>query len=137
VLKKFGSLRKALQEAGLTPIRFNKATKDELCSMLIQLWTQTLEKHGRSPYRSELKSFGFAVSGDTYIRRFGTRNTALLAAAETVIQDAEGSNSGETSGQEPACRVDRRSLSVRKRSSFLGATATNATCAVGPALNSR
>ena len=33
VIKKFGSLRKALQDAGLTPIRFKKATDDELYSL--------------------------------------------------------------------------------------------------------
>jgi len=36
------------------------------------------------PYRTELRVFGFAVSGDTYVRRFGTWNKALLAAAESM-----------------------------------------------------
>jgi hypothetical protein len=43
VLKRFGSLRKALQEASLTPSRFTKATDEELCLILIELWTQTLD----------------------------------------------------------------------------------------------
>jgi hypothetical protein len=60
-----------------------KATGGELGSILIDLWPQTLEKFGRSPYRTGLRVFGFPVSGDTYIHRLGTWNRALLAAAES------------------------------------------------------
>ena len=59
VMRRFGSLRRALQESGITPARFMKATDEELFSILIELWTQTLEKFGRSPYRRELRAFGF------------------------------------------------------------------------------
>lgn len=86
VLKRFGSLRKALQESGLTPMRFNKATDEELYAMLVDLWTQTLTKYGRSPYRTELKTFGFPVSGDTFVRRFGSWNNALLAQLIRFLQ---------------------------------------------------
>lgn len=115
VIKKFGSLRKALQDAGLTPIRFKKATDDELYSLVIQLWTQTLEKFGRSPYRSELRLFGFPVSSDTFIRRFGSWNNALLAAASSISADHQEPTAAldvplQTSGIE-----GRKSLSVRKR----------------------
>jgi len=82
VIKRFGSLRKALQDSGLTPLRFMKATGEELYSVLIALWTQTLETFGRSPFRTELRAFGFPISGDTYVRRFGSWNKALLAAAD-------------------------------------------------------
>jgi hypothetical protein len=44
VLKRFGSLRKALQEASLTPFRFSKATDAELCSILIELWDADTRK---------------------------------------------------------------------------------------------
>ena len=44
VIKRFGSLRKALQAAGLKPIRFMKASDEELLGILIDLWTRTLEK---------------------------------------------------------------------------------------------
>jgi len=114
VIKRFGSLREALQASNLRPARFMKATNDELCSMLIELWTQTLEKFGRSPYRTELKAFGFAVSGDTYIRRFGTWNKALRAAAESV---SSGEILEETTAKTELSTTPegRKALSVRKR----------------------
>jgi hypothetical protein len=114
VIKRFGSLRAALQASDLRPARFMKATNDELCSMLIELWTQTIEKFGRSPYRTELKAFGFPVSGDTYVRRFGTWNKALRAAAESV--SSEEGKEETTPNHEPSSMPEgRRSLSLRKR----------------------
>jgi hypothetical protein len=117
VVKRFGSLRRALQDAGLIPTRFMKATDEELHSMLIELWTKTLEKFGRSPYRTELRAFGFPVSGDTYIRRFGSWNHALLTAAESV---RTGSDDEDLAGealrpQVPSTMSGRKPLSVRKR----------------------
>ncbi len=115
VLKKFGSLRKALQEASLMPFRFSKATDAELCSILIELWTQTLEKYGRSPYRTELRTFRYPISGDTFIRRFGSWKKALLAAADSgVLSDEEPSKPAVSlEGQKKA--EGRKALSVRKR----------------------
>lgn len=118
VIKRFGSLRKALQEGGLIPARFTKATDEELCSMLIELWTQTLEKFGRSPYRTELRVFGFPVSADTYSRRFGSWNNALLAAAESLPtrDDAVTTVEPPAPPQESGLKSEgRRTLSVRKR----------------------
>lgn len=115
IIKKFGSLRKALQESGLTPSRFTKPTKEELCDILVELWTLTLEKHGRSPFKTELRIFGFPISGDTYVRRFGTWNKALLAAANSVTLDSETSIS-EVSIVETKPRTgERKSISIRKR----------------------
>jgi hypothetical protein len=115
VMKRFGSLRRALQESGLTPVRFTKATDEELCSILIELWTQTLEKFGRSPYRRELRTFGFPVSSDTYMRRFGTWNKALLAAAGSVSSPDDVVNV-PILNQMPASESEsRKSLSIRKR----------------------
>jgi hypothetical protein len=118
VIKRFGSLRKALQESGLIPARFMKATDQELCSMLIELWTQTLEQSGRSPYRTELRAFGFPVSGDTYIRRFGSWNKALLAAAESMPKSDDVRDAAEQLAPPPAPATKsegRQALSVRKR----------------------
>ena len=84
VNKRFGTLRKALEEAQLTPHRYMNATDTELIHMLIDLWEQTLEKEGRTPQRKDLKRFAFPVSGDTYIRRFGTWNKALKRAYDSV-----------------------------------------------------
>ena len=115
VIKRFGSLRKALQQARLKPTRFMKATDDELCSVLIQLWTMTLERFGRSPYRKELRDFGFSVSSDTFVRRFGSWNKALLTAAESVCS-ADGEFVGVPQPEkEQHSREGRKSLSVRKR----------------------
>ena len=38
VLKRFGSLRQALQAAGLRPIRFMKASDEELLDILEEVW---------------------------------------------------------------------------------------------------
>ena len=59
VIKRFGSLRKAFEAAGLKPIRFMKASDDELIGILIDLWTRTLEKEGRRPFRRDLKGLRF------------------------------------------------------------------------------
>ncbi len=118
VIKRFGSLRKALQESGLIPGRFRHATDEELCSILIQLWTQTLEKHGRSPYGRELRAFGFPVCADTYIRRFGGWNKALIAAAESVRTSDDRGDAAEQTGPLPAPATmseGRKTLSIRKR----------------------
>jgi HNH endonuclease/Homing endonuclease associated repeat len=121
VIKRFGSLRKALQESGLIPARFMKATDDELCSILIELWTQTLEKFGRSPHRTELRVFGFPISGDTYIRRFGSWNKALLAAVESMPTSDDPGDAAEQPEQPvpPPASANRcegrNTLSVRKR----------------------
>lgn len=118
VIRRFGSLRKALQESGLTPGRFMKATDEELYSILIELWTQTLEKFGRSPYRNELQIFGFPVSSDTYTRRFGSWKKALLAAAESMSPSDIAGDAAEQPAPPPASPIKsegRKPVSVRKR----------------------
>jgi hypothetical protein len=112
VARKFGSIRKALQESGLTPTRFNKPTDEELLTILIELWTITLEKFGRSPERRELKAFGFPVSGDTYIRRFGTWKKALIAAAASVSSEQVTEPAPPRPMPPPSAR---KPLSIRKR----------------------
>jgi hypothetical protein len=115
VLRRFGSLRTALQEAGLTPGRFNKATDEELCSILIELWTQTLEKHGRSPFRTELAAFGYPISHDTFSRRFGSWKKALLAAAASSASGDEELGDSAVGSKTLGKAEGRKALSVRKR----------------------
>jgi len=115
VLRRFGSLRMALQKAGLMPGRFNKATDEELCSILIELWTQTLEKYGRSPYKMELGTFGYRISSDTFTRRFGSWKKALLAAAESSASADEEPITSPASSEEQTKVEGRKTLSVRKR----------------------
>ena len=87
VNKRFGSLRQALEFAGLTPKRYMNATDSELLKILIDLWETTLEKEGRTPQRKDLGAYGFPVSGDTYTRRFGSWKKALIRAYESVTND--------------------------------------------------
>jgi len=92
-----------------------KATDDELSAILVELWTQTLEKYGRSPYRTELRVFGFPVSGDTYIRRFGSWNKALLIAANSATSDVDETVQTPLGSKKNANPEGRKTLSVRKR----------------------
>ncbi len=87
VNKHFGSLRMALQKAGLTPHRFMKPTNEELVEILIELWDRTLKSEGRRPYRKDLKDYGCLVSADTYYRRFGSWKRALLLAYDSITKD--------------------------------------------------
>jgi hypothetical protein len=112
IQKRFGSLRKALQLAGLTPQRFMNGTDDELLEIVVQLWEQVLEKEGRVPRSKDLKPYGFPVSSDTYTRRFGSWRKALVRAAQSVDAD----NVDEPAM--PAAPVDvrkRGELTIRKR----------------------
>ena len=76
VIKRFGSLRKALQAAGLKPIRFMKASDEELLGILIDLWTRTLEKEGRrtvSPRSQGLRFCCFLGHGCPKVRVLAER----------------------------------------------------------------
>src|SRR5450759_3506845 len=68
VNRRFGSLRQALEAAGLVPQRYMNATDDDLLRNVVELWTRTLEAEGRTPQRKDLKAYGFPVSGDTFVR---------------------------------------------------------------------
>src|SRR5665213_2840931 len=87
IVKRFGSLRKAMELAGLTPSRFTKATDPELMSSLVELWQQVLESEGRTPHRKDLSIFGYPFSGDTVLRRFGSWRAALLRARDSVTSE--------------------------------------------------
>jgi len=115
VNKHYGSLRRALEVAGLTPQRYMNATESELLKMLIELWETTLEKEGRTPQRKDLKEYSFPVSGDTYTRRFGSWKKALIKAYESV-------NAEELDDEELVIKLKEtekpkksRALSLRKR----------------------
>lgn len=115
VNKRFGSLRKALEFAGLTPQRYMNATDSELLKILVDLWETTLEKEGRTPQRKDLSTYGFPISGDTYARRFGSWKKALIRAYESVTKehlDEEGPIEEEPGKAEAR---KSRTLSLRKR----------------------
>lgn len=115
VNKHFGSLRRALEVAGLTPQRYMNATESELLKMLIKLWETILEKEGRTPQRKDLKEYNFPVSGDTYTRRFGSWKKALIKAYESV--NSEGLDDEELVIKQQKTEKPNRSraLSLRKR----------------------
>jgi Homing endonuclease associated repeat len=116
--RRFGSLRKALQEAGLEPSRFMKGGNEELLEILVQLWTRTLETEGRRPYRKDLKEYGFPVSSDTYTRQFGSWKKALLRAynfVSTGEQPEDGSVGRNPTDLGCSADASRGSISIRKR----------------------
>ena len=113
VVKRFGSLRQALQMVHLRPTRFMKATDDELLAVILELWEKTLESDGRTPQRKDLKTYQMLVSGDTVIRRFGTWRKALLAAHASVTHDSLRDECGRIPMSSP--HQIRKPLSLRKR----------------------
>lgn len=114
LIKRFGSMRQALQRAGLRPVRFMKASDAELLDLLTELWVRTLEEAGRQPYRSDLVRLGYPVSSDTIVRRFGSWAKALLRAASHT--DAVMTTDTPGPQPEPIDQPGRRqSISVRKR----------------------
>jgi hypothetical protein len=112
VQRRFGSLRRGLQLAGLIPQRFMNGTDDELLAIVVQLWEQVLEKEGRVPQGRDLKPYGFPVSRDTYTRRFGSWRKALIKAVQSV--DAENVEPSAAPA-EPVEVRKRGDLSIRKR----------------------
>lgn len=120
VLKRFGSLRQALQAAALRPTRFMKASDTELLDLLEEVWVASLEKFGRRPERADLKTLGSRVSGDTITRRFGSWKKALVATAERAEREQpqespEAASIAPTAPPSRTSREIRATLSVRKR----------------------
>jgi hypothetical protein len=58
VVRRFGSLRAALQNAGLKAERFMKPTDDEILDILVELWVRCLESAGRRPQRMIWRDLG-------------------------------------------------------------------------------
>jgi len=118
VYSRFGSLRHALETAGLRTNRFMKATNSELLKILIELWELVLEKEGRTPERKDLKKYNFPVSGDTYFRRFGTWKKALMKAYESVEADSLDDTDTSSALKEiknNKSQKKRKHISLRKR----------------------
>jgi hypothetical protein len=116
ILRRFGSLGKALDAAGLITERYMKRTDDELLLMLIELWEQTLEAEGRRPHQADLEKYKFQVSHDTYARRFGSWKKALLLAYNSVMAGNTDLESQENHALDlPENARKRESLSIRKR----------------------
>ncbi len=91
------------------------ATDEELLEILVELWEQVLEKEGRTPQRKDLKPYNFPVSGDTYIRRFGTWKKALVKAAKSVDEENAAANDPPPAVTSDVVLRKRENLSIRKR----------------------
>jgi hypothetical protein len=92
-----------------------KASDNELLGILIDLWTRTLEKEVRRPFRSDLKAYGYSVSGDTFSRKYGTWRAALLRAAESLSDQGGVEKSEKATANQTEPLGKRQCLSVRKR----------------------
>jgi hypothetical protein len=113
VVRRFGTLRQALDRTGLRSGRFMKPTDEELLSILINLWQQVLEKEGRRPQKDDLRAFGFPVSGDTITRRFGSWRKALIRAHDSITEESLSDDTlVEVVVEAPRKRI---ALSLRKR----------------------
>ena len=119
VVRRFGSLRHALQLAGLTSDRFMKATDEELFIIIIDLWQQVLEKEGRTPQKNDMKAYGFPISPDTITRRFGGWRKALVRAYESINENSVSEIPQAISEIQQVVAGDtprkRQALSIRKR----------------------
>jgi 5-methylcytosine-specific restriction endonuclease McrA len=121
VQKRFGSLRQALEKAGLKIQRFSKSTKAELLHILVELWEQTLEKEGRRPSQTDLMKYGYPVSYPTINRQFGSWRKALRCAfdsvnKETVEVEEIATKVPNSAPQEiVTSKPGRKTLTLRKR----------------------
>jgi hypothetical protein len=119
VVRRFGSLRKALEKIGLKAERFTKPNKEELLNVLIELWEKTLEKEGRRPYVTDLKAYGYPVSHETIQRYFGSWKKALLAAYDSVTsgisEEISNPPTAPQNSEKSVIQKTRQTLSLRKR----------------------
>ncbi len=107
VRNQFGSLRKALDAAGLKSTRFVGGSDEEILQLVRNLWVATLRDHGRRPRTLDVGKYGLPIAAATVIARFGTWKRALILAAQS---DAGGPVSERT-----APRPRRRLVSAHHR----------------------
>jgi len=82
VTKKFGTLGKANEAAGLVPRPIRRWTTEELLKVVTDLWVRTLEDRGRSPVFDDVRIYKLPLSADVIAKRFGTWKKALIAASD-------------------------------------------------------
>ncbi len=88
VVNHFGSLRRALEMAGLKPSRYTKASDEELLRIMLDLWAITYRESDRRPRTGDLAKYGFTVCAATIIDRFGSWKRALIAATKMAPGEA-------------------------------------------------
>lgn len=84
--REFGTFKKALEAAGLTPPVISKRyTDEERYENLLNVWTY----YGRQPNYAEMKNPPSVVGPKAYITKWGSWRKALQAFVEKVNQDLE------------------------------------------------
>ena len=97
--KRWGTLRSALEAAGLHATKQGRRYTDEECfDNMLAVWTH----HGRPPMHKEMSESPSVVGGKAYMLRFGTWNKTLAAFVERVNQDR---NLEPETVQEPVIRA--------------------------------
>jgi len=117
VVRRFGSMKAALNAAGLTPPR--RWTNGELVKMLADLWGKTLTDLERSPRMDDLEAYGVPVSWKVYKNRFGGWKKALLAASRVT-----------DSGEIPPIDFPPRRAHVSQRTRFFVFQRDSYTCCI-------
>jgi len=116
VSRKFGTLRRANEIAGLLPRRSVQATDEELLRMLADLWRLTAEEYGRSPVAGDVARYGLSVSHALFIQRFGTWRNALIGASAFSMRPEGAPYDSRATFRLPEKKpVRRATISVRKR----------------------
>jgi len=129
IISQFKSLGRAVRAASLIPHRSTKHGRDDLLTILIDLWNNTLENEGRRPYIIDLKRYGVGISPDTYRRIFGGWKKALKEAYDyvsekSVVEELPILTSKKTilktqdepePPKRPSSFVERKPISIRKR----------------------
>lgn len=82
--RRFGSISKALELAGVAPAR-RTHTDDDVFENLLKVWTH----YGRPPKVTEMKRAPSTVGPDAYLGRFGSWRGALKAFVERANSDIE------------------------------------------------
>jgi hypothetical protein len=131
IIKHFKSLGMAVRTAGLVPRKSTKHNRDDLLTILIDLWNKTIEKEGRRPYITDLKKFKFGISPDTFRRTFGSWKKALKKAYDyvnekNIIEEVPSDTQSKTIKSlhsknklneqiKPSQFLERKPISIRKR----------------------
>jgi hypothetical protein len=112
VVDRFGSLRAALDAAGLRPSRFVGAKREDLIPLIAELWTITLRDSGRRPRMTDVAKYQIPIGVATILKVFGTWKKALVAVSEAM-------SGGKAVAPADPSKPRRRPLPVAKRYAVL------------------
>lgn len=116
VATRFGSLHEAHKAAGLVPGVLRKTTDQDLLKIVVDVWTLTQKKFGRSPAMHEVQKYGFPITGQSIAKRFGTWTKALIAAAKMASNQTGSKNE---KAEKPQVKPARKRVRFSERKRFL------------------